>query len=383
VGTRSWGFLAVVAGAVLPAIASLACSGGEPAASTPTSFDHFIGTGSYQGEYWPTADWRTCRPEDVGMDSSALYTAYEYAARSDFVTEGIAVIRRGYVVGEEYFRGYGPTTRFASYSVAKSFLSAVVGVAIDKGHVPGVDQLAYPYFDAWQSPGTDERKRAITVRHLLTMSSGLQFTDATTEGLGADIQGILSANDSIAYVLGLPSVAEPGTRWNYSGGDSLLLSGIVQATTGLSVFQFGREHVFDRIGIRSMTWSSDPAGHTFGGWGIGATVRDYARFGHLYQKGGWWNGEALVSEPWIRQSLTAARPSVRWYGFQWWLAPHFSSDTRYPIPGDAFAAQGLYHQKILVVPSRDLVVVRVGTDPGTSTWSDTEFLGRILASIRG
>ena len=103
-GTRSWGFLAVVAGAVLPAIASLACSGGEPAASTPTSFDHFIGTGSYQGEYWPTADWRTCRPEDVGMDSSALYTAYEYAARSDFVTEGIAVIRRGYVVGEEYFR---------------------------------------------------------------------------------------------------------------------------------------------------------------------------------------------------------------------------------------------------------------------------------------
>ena len=129
------GLLAVVAGAVLPALAGLACGSGAPDASTPASFDHFVATGSYQGEYWPTADWRTCRPEDVGMDSASLYAAYEYAARSSFVTEGILVVRRGYVVGEEYLRGYGPTTRFSSFSVAKSFLSAVVGVAIDKGHV--------------------------------------------------------------------------------------------------------------------------------------------------------------------------------------------------------------------------------------------------------
>ena len=228
------GLLAVVAGAVLPALAGLACGSGAPDASTPASFDHFVATGSYQGEYWPTADWRTCRPEDVGMDSASLYAAYEYAARSSFVTEGILVVRRGYVVGEEYLRGYGPTTRFSSFSVAKSFLSAVVGVAIDKGHVPGVDHLAYPYFDAWKATGTDERKRAITVRHLLTMSSGLQFTDASSGGwAGTDIEGILNAADSVDYVLGLPSVAEPGTRWNYSSGDSILLSGIVQEATGL------------------------------------------------------------------------------------------------------------------------------------------------------
>jgi CubicO group peptidase (beta-lactamase class C family) len=144
----------------LLALAALGCGTSTPDTSTPASIDHFIATGSYQGDYWPTADWRTCRPEDVGMDSSALYAAYEYAARSEFVTEGIAVVRRGYVVGEEYFRGYGPTTRFASHSVAKSFLSAVVGVAIGRGDIPGVEQLACPYFDAWRAPGTDERKRA-------------------------------------------------------------------------------------------------------------------------------------------------------------------------------------------------------------------------------
>jgi CubicO group peptidase (beta-lactamase class C family) len=374
------------AGLLAPAVlafVALACGTSAPVASTPVSFDHFIATGSYQGEYWPTDDWRTCRPEDVGMDSRALYAAYEYAARSDFVTEGVAVVRRGYVVGEEYFRGYGPTTRFASYSVAKSVLSAVVGVAIEGGHLPGVDQPAYPYFDAWRATATDPRKRAITIRHLLTMQSGLQFTDAGSSGIaGTDIEGILGAPDAVAYVLDLPSVADPGTRWNYSSGDSILLSGIVQAATGRSAFTLGKERIFDRIGMGTMTWSSDPAGHTIGGWGIGATVRQYARFGYLYLKNGSWNGEALVPEAWIRQSLAPARPSVAWYGFQWWLAPFFSNDPRNPVPGDMYAAQGLYLQKIYVVPSRDLVVVRVGTDPGTSAWSDTEFLGRILTSIR-
>jgi CubicO group peptidase (beta-lactamase class C family) len=381
---RGRGKVALALAAILPALAGPGCGTSEPDTSTPAPFSHFIAAGAYQGEYWPTAEWRTCGPEDVGMDSAALYSAYEYAARSDFVTEGLAVVRRGYVVGEEYFRGYSESTRFASYSVAKSFLSAVVGVAIERGHISGVDQPAYPYFDAWRAPGVDERKQVITVRHLLTMQSGLRFTDATSGGIaGTDIEGILNAADSVAYVLALPLVYDPGTHWNYSSGDSILLSGIVQAATGRTVFDFGRERIFDRIGMHSMTWSSDQAGHTIGGWGIGATVRDYARFGYLYLRHGSWSGEALVPEPWIRQSLQPASPSVGWYGFQWWLAPTFSNDARNPAPGDTFAAQGLYLQKIFVIPSRDLVVVRVGTDQGTSTWSDTELLGRVLASVRG
>ena len=108
--------------AFLAPLAAGGCGDGRPESATPATFDHFIATGSYQGEYWPTDDWRACRPEEVGMDSQSLYTAYEYAARSDFVTEG--VVRRGYVVGEEYFRGYGPTTRFSSFSVAKSLLTS-------------------------------------------------------------------------------------------------------------------------------------------------------------------------------------------------------------------------------------------------------------------
>jgi CubicO group peptidase (beta-lactamase class C family) len=313
------------------------------------------------------------------MDSTALYRAYEFAARNDVATEGVVVIRRGYIAGEVYFRGYDQATRFSSFSVAKSFTSAVVGVAIARGALPGVDQLAHSYFDAWNAADTDERKRRITIRHLLTMQSGLAFTDATSGGIaGTDIEAIVASPDAVAYALNQPSVAAPGTRWNYSSGDSILLSGIVQAATGRTAFSLGQEAIFDRIGMTSMSWSSDRAGHTIGGWGVGATVRDYARFGYLYLKNGSWNGERLIPDAWIRQSMTPAMPLVNHYGYQWWLAPAIGG----AVPADTFHAQGLYHQKIFVIPSRELVVVRVGNDLVGTAWSDVEFLSRILASLR-
>ena len=152
------------------------------------------------------------------MDSRAR-TRRTSTRRGASSTEGALVVRRGYVVGEEYFRGYGPATRFASYSVAKSFLSAVVGVAIESGHIPGVDQPAYTYFDAWRAPGTDVRKRAITVRHLLTMQSGLRFTDATSGGVaGTDIEGVLGAADSVATPWPCPPSTTPARAGTIPAG---------------------------------------------------------------------------------------------------------------------------------------------------------------------
>jgi CubicO group peptidase (beta-lactamase class C family) len=346
-------------------------------------YEHFICSGEYQGEYWPTAEWRTCKPEEVGMDSDDLYEVYNYVSRSDFVTEGVVVIRKGYIVGEEYFAGYDQSTRFSSFSVAKSFLSAVVGVAIDSGFIPSLDQLVYTYFDEWQSPETEEQKTRITLRHLLTMRSGLRFTDAQNASIvGTDIEALLASDDYVEYVLALPFIHEPGTYWNYSSGDSILLSAIVQAATGQTAYQFGMDHIFSRIGLSNITWSSDHAGHTIGGWGVGATVREFAKFGYLYLKGGAWDGEQIVSREWVQQSTRPAGADVSWYGFQWWLASYFSNYPRNGIPSDIFHAQGLYHQKIFVIPSEDLVVVRVGTDDDpNSQWNDTEFVRLILASI--
>jgi CubicO group peptidase (beta-lactamase class C family) len=347
-------------------------------------YDHFICSGEYQGEYWPTNDWQTCRPEEVGMDSDALYEAYNYAARNDFVTEGIVVIRRGYIVGEEYFRGYDRTTRFSSFSVAKSFLSSVVGKALELNFIPSIDQPVFTYFTEWQTPEIEQQKRRITLRHLLTMGSGLRFTDSQNTSIeGTDIERLNASDDYVEYVLALPSIQEPGTHWNYSSGDSILLSAIVQQTTGQTAFQFGMDHIFSRIGLSNITWSSDRAGHTIGGWGVGATVREFAKFGYLYLKRGKWDGEQIVPQEWISQSTQAANAEVNWYGFQWWLVGVFDNYQRNGIPQDTFHAQGLYHQKIFVIPSRDLVIVRVGTDTSpNSHWDDSEFLRLILASIK-
>jgi CubicO group peptidase (beta-lactamase class C family) len=346
-------------------------------------YDHFICSGKYQGEYWPTAEWRTCKPEEVGMNSDKLYDVYNYVSRNDFVTEGVAVISKGYIVAEEYFYGYDQTTRFSSFSVAKSFLSAVVGVAIDMGFIPSVDQLVYTYFDEWQSPGTEARKQRITLRHLLTMESGLRFTDAQNAStVGTDIEALLASDDYVEYVLALPSIHEPGTFWNYSSGDSILLSAIVQLTTGQNAFQFGMDHIFSRIGLSNITWSHDRAGHTIGGWGVGATVREFAKFGYLYLNGGAWDGEQIVPSEWVQQSTRPVSADIPWYGFQWWLTPYFANYAEYGIPSDAFQATGLYIQRIFVIPSEDLVIVRVGTDTDPNTlWSDTQLVSLVLASI--
>jgi CubicO group peptidase (beta-lactamase class C family) len=346
-------------------------------------YDHFICSGEYQGAYWPTAEWRACRPEEVGMDSDDLYDVYNYVSRSDFVTEGVVVIRKGYMVAEEYFRDYDQTTRFMSFSVAKSFLNSVVGKALELGFIPSLDQPVFTYFSEWQAPGTDERKKRITIRHLLTMQSGLRFTDAQNNSIvGTDIEQLLTYDDYVEYVLTLPSIHEPGTHWNYSGGDCMLMSAIVQQTTGQSAYQFGMDQIFSKIGLTNITWTSDPAGHTTGGWGIGATVREYAKFGYLYLKMGEWDGEQIIERDWIVQSTRPVSDEVSWYGFYWWLASAFGNNHGNIIPRDIFHAQGMLHQKIFVIPSKDLVVVRVGTDyDPNSQWSDAQFLHLIISSI--
>ena len=112
----------------------------HPAVETDVTAPDFLGEGDYLGEYWPTSGWRTCRPEEVGMSSEKLLEVYHYAANSHIHTQGIAIIRKGYIVGEGYFRGFTSSSRHESFSVAKSFASALIGIAIDKGLIENVDE---------------------------------------------------------------------------------------------------------------------------------------------------------------------------------------------------------------------------------------------------
>ncbi len=355
----------------------------------------FIKKGPYQGPYWPTSYWRSCHPEEVGMDSELLVRAYDYAANPNVHTRGLIIIRKGYIVGEAYFSNFDRFSRHPSYSVAKSFTSALVGIGIDQGLFESVDEPIFHYYpELNQKKGMRVRnhfpgdlfysgpQKRVTIAHLLTMTSGFEWNEDDLENiLENDVVQMALQNDYIQYVLSKPTVHEPGTVWNYSSGDSMLLSGLFNRATGLSALQFGLDNLFVRIGIPSIVWENDPSGQTIGGWGIEATVREYAKFGYLYSKNGEWESRQLVPRSWVYRSVQPVSESINYYGYQWWLRPSLGGYENALIPNDTYFALGLFTQQIFVISSKELVIVRMANDLTSDEWNEVDFLNLILESF--
>lgn len=142
-----------------------------------SEFKKYISQGKKDGVYWPTKGWRTAKPEEVGMNSSKLVKAIEYAASPQYKTDGVAIIKSGYIVAEAYFGTFQKDTKHISHSVAKSFTSALVGIAIDKGLIWGVDEKLCQYFDQWDCDDKDDIRNKISIRHALTLTTGLKWKE--------------------------------------------------------------------------------------------------------------------------------------------------------------------------------------------------------------
>jgi len=373
---------AILAAAVL---AIVACNDDSATSSTDANRLAFPGTGDYQGEYWPTQQWRACRPEAVGIDSDRLLAVYDYAASSRFHTEALLVTRKGYIIGETYLNGFEQDERHYSYSVAKSFTGTVVGIAIDEGQIPGVEQTVYQYFPQWQQAGTDPRKQLITVRHLLTMTSGITWNedDYYEDPSENDAYEMHRQPDLIQYVLDKTMSYTPGEHWYYSTGSSQLLSGVIEGATGMSLYAYARPRLLEPLGIENIIWDHDDAGHTHSGAGIHATAREYAKFGYLWLERGHWDTLQIVSEDWILESTKPVSESVTHYGYQWWRKPTLSWSDASMIPDSTIIAWGIYTQQIFVIPEEQIVIVRLGNDiPATNGWDEFRFLALVMAALQ-
>ena len=345
----------------------------------------FIASGEYRGEYWPTRGWRHCRPDELGMNADSLRKVYQYSIQPELHTDAVVIVKDGYIVAEYYFGDFGQDDRHESYSVAKSFASALVGIAIDQGLIPNVDVPVHEYFSQWQSCDTDPRKKQVTLRHLLTMTSGLQWNEEDYYGdTGSnDVFRMAASPDFQDYVLAKPLVYHPGDHWYYSSGESMLLSGILQSASGMTAFRFARKYLFDPLGIEKIDWLSDPAGYTITGWGVQTTARNFAKFGYLYLNGGEWDDRQIVSREWVRQSTQALNGLVDHYGYQWWLLTAYEDYRDYAIPEGSYFGLGIYLQRLYIVPAENLVVVRLGNDAGNAggAWNTLEFLELVLNAI--
>lgn len=314
--------------------------------------------------------WEVVSPGDVGLDPAGLEQARAYAFEPAHNTQGVVVVRAGRIAAEWYADGEGPRSWAASWSMAKSITSILIGIAIDDGLIAGVDEPMATWFPDWQ--GTP--KAAITLRNVLQMESGLEsnedYDPANIDESTVITMG-LSA-DQLAYSAARPLVTTPGTEFNYSSADTMLLSRVLRVATGEPVADYAQRKLFEPLGISQLEWWSDAAGNTLTYCCVDTPTRNFARIGWLYANDGNWNGDQIVSADWVHESLTPTVASDGNYGYQWWL-------TSLPdVDGPIAMMNGFDGQFVYVIPELDLVVARNGdyTKSACPPVADPNLFGR-------
>ncbi len=316
----------------------------------------FIADGTYQGEYWPTQAWRTCAPDEVGMDPEKFRELNEEIVllkEMHIDIHSVLIIKDGYIVAEQnYSDDYGTDSLHRIYSCTKSITSALFGISLEKGYLRDVDQRMVDYFPEYEVQNLSEQKESITIEHLLTMSSGLEWYEL--EYYYSDNRNTfrqwIDGGDGIQFVLDRPMIAAPGDEYSYNTGASHVLSGILQKVTGTRADSFAMEHLFAPLGIGEFYWPVDGNGIAYGGSSMRLTPRDMARFGYLYLKNGVWENKRIVPQDWVETShqkhIKRKYIEDYYYGYHWWVSDY-----------NTYSAVGYGGQWIIIIPEHDLVVV--------------------------
>ncbi len=360
-------------------------------------------------EVGPTDRWPTGTPASVGLEAKALEDFDAEIAAGKFANvDSMAVIRRGTLVYERsYTRAYGTARAGASgaphpfvlhdpsgpynylnpwwhpfyrggalhtmQSATKTVMSATIGIAVARHEFPGLDTPILRYFDDHPVANVDERKRRLTIRHLLTMTAGLEWhEDLPFSDLRNSAHEMEATCDWVRYTIDRPMQHEPGAVFHYSSGVSQLLSHIFQKATGQDLEEYASRHLFAPLGITDFFWKRTPSGLVNTEGGLYLRPLDLAKIGYLFLKNGAWNGKRIVGPEWVKASTAASAsvpdsPGVR-YGYQWWLVPYGDGSRL------AWAALGWGGQMLIVVPEHELVLVFTG-------WSINDEPTRLRPSV--
>ncbi|MEJ2340332.1 MAG: serine hydrolase [Gemmatimonadales bacterium] len=307
--------------------------------------------------------WPTARPSEVGMDAAVIDAMVRAIVDEELaLTHSVLIARRGRLVVEEYFYGFGRETWHDMRSASKTLASTLVGLAVQEGHISGAEALVLPFFSRYRRYANwDARKARITVRDLLTMSSGLDANDSDPRSVASEgaYQSQTERPDWIKLALDAPMIADPGAQPLYGGANPLIVGGILEEALEEPVEWFAHRTLFEPLGIDRYKFLLDPTGVVYMGGGLHMRPRDMAKFGQLYLDGGVWQGQRLLSEAWIRESwgrygrLAPLDRNGHEYGYLWW-------HHQYPVGNviiETVEARGNGGQYIFVVPSLDLVVV--------------------------
>lgn len=322
-----------------------------------------------------TDGWFCDSPENYAMDTLPLINMMNYInSTSNHNIHNILIIKDGKLVFEEYFDGYlysnnppGSNGEYITYdhevdhfmaSVTKSVTSVLVGIAINEGFINSIDDLLLDYFSEYSDILVGE-KAELTIKDLITMTSGLVF-DENTYPYGDprnDISQLFNSDDPIAYVLSKELTTSPGVSFFYNSGITNVLGAIVEKASGMKLIDFGNQYLFDPLNIQGGIWQAFSSGNLFASGGLFLRPRELMKIGFLFLNNGMWGTQQIFSEDWIAESQfgyisTAASFFPGMYGYQWWIRDFDADGKTY----DCFYAAGWGDQYMFIFPDQELII---------------------------
>ena len=386
---------------------------------TPLMLFCLISIQSYSSGY----EWQYSNPKDEGLNNSII------EALSDELKNGMhgyvdafLLIKNGKIVHEEYYKNdyeeltknlkseqskilsknygdaakpiynyfdpkwhpyYKDTDLHTIQSVSKSVTSVLIGIAIERGEINGLNQKISQYFPNHASQFLDPLKRNITIEHLLTMTAGIKWDESShayTNPLN-NAASMENSNNWIDYVLDLPMEYKPGEKFVYNSGITILLSHILHEVSGMHANEYAEKYLFNKLDIRDYFWKKTAKNLTDTEGGLYLSSRDFAKIGMLYLNDGKWNSSQIITKEWVELTMspdTDIEESSRKYGFQWWLVPYENNQENWIYSGSGYGGQYL-----LIVPEYQLVVVFNGWNIFDIPRPSIEYLSqRVLGAIQ-
>ena len=361
---------------------------------------------------WPTIEWPKGTPASVGLDENVLASfdadlasgKYMLIDSFDVFRCGKEVFERKYV--HDYAQIYGKeakikgplnarltgpynyfdpdwhpyyhrTDMHTMQSVSKTVTSAILGVAITRGDFKAsIGTPVLKFFDVAKVKNVDDRKRRVTLKHVLTMTTGLDWNEQVPYDDPRSDSSLMEATDDwVQYVIDKPMAEEPGKVFNYSSGATELLAYIFQKETGQDIDAYGEKYLFSSLGIKHH-WKRTYLGVVDTEGGLYLNGEDLAKIGYLYLRGGLWDGKQIVSKEWVKDSLTprvAAEENFQ-YGFKWWL---------YPLEGKfVWMARGFGGQRLMVFPQENLIVAFTGWEILKDPAPAKDLVDRLLPAVK-
>jgi CubicO group peptidase (beta-lactamase class C family) len=306
----------------------------------------------------PSTAWSYSAPENHGMNPSMLLAADEYLMNTPSGFRSLLIVKDTSVVFEKYYNGWSADRMNNVKSVTKSVTSALVGILFKEDKLNNIDAPIGELFPEYFTSEKD-KKRSITLKHLLTMTAGLAWNNNADSGSHKGAWWESTEPDKYALNIS-PLRREPGTTFHYNSALSHMLSSLVKKRSGTSTLDFANEKLFKPLGINNVKWDTDNAGTHRGNSELFLTARDMAKIGQLYLNRGFWNGEQIIPREWISDSFKKAgydQYDDEYYGYQWWIKSINNVNV--------FYANGYGGQYICVIPAHNMVVVT------TCRWDNT------------